>query len=317
MAADGTIYVVDSAGTLHAIRPEDGRDRWTVDTGAPVSGDLSTSPLVLPSGDVVAADGNGLAAWSPEGDPVWEVALANPLTSPVTADGHRVYVGSRSGVVFAVEVSGHEASRVWSLDLGIGQSYGSVVTDGKGRIYQTSPAGLVAVDDGGERARVSWRVDAHDGLVEVSPGLSATGTVLLGTNGAHEWAYDRGGRLLWKAPRHITYSSPSVSESGLAFVGEHDDRLHVFDMDGGREVGLFPTTVTRVRGKTRVWTSVVVDARHDFYFGTRTHFLVGVRPDGRRLFTTDLGASTSSYPALTGDHGLVIGTDGGDLVKVR
>lgn len=165
-------------------------------------------------------------------------------------------------------------------------------------------------------ARVAWRTDAHDGLVEVSPGLSPTGTVLLGTNGHHEWAHARAGRLLWKAPRHITYSSPSVTKGRTSHVGEHHDRVHVFDVGGVSEVGLFPTTVTEVDGKTRGWTSVVVDAAHNFFFATRTHYLVGVRPDGTRMFTTDHGASTSSYPALTGDHAIVIGTDNGDLVKV-
>ncbi|MEO5710749.1 MAG: PQQ-binding-like beta-propeller repeat protein [Nocardioidaceae bacterium] len=317
LGRDGTIYVVDSGGTLHAVRPEDGKDRWSVDTGAPVSGDLSVSPLVLPDGDVVAGTGEGLAAWSPAGKRRWAVPLGDSLTSPTTVDGRRIYVGSTSGQLYAVDVGVGTAARAWRLDLGIGQSYGSVVADGKGRIYQTSTVGVVAVDDDNGRPTIAWRTDAHDGLVEVSPGLSPTGTVLLGTNGEQEWAYRRDGTVLWKAPRNITYSSPSVTEDGLAYVGEHNDRVHVFDVADGREVGLFPTTVTEVDGKTRVWTSVVVDATHAFFFATRTHYLVGVRPDGTRLFTTDLGASTSSYPALTGDHAVVIGTDDGDLVKVH
>lgn len=222
------------------------------------------------------------------------------LTSPTTVDGRRIYVGSTSGDLSAVDVYDGHATPAWHLDLGIDQSYGSVVTDGHGRVYQTSTAGVVAVDDAVSTASVAWRTNPHDGLVEVSPGLSSTGTVLLGTNGDHEWAYDRAGRLLWKAPRNITYSSPSVTEDGLAYVGEHNDRVHVFDVADGSEVGRFPTTVTEVDGKTRVWTSVVVS----------------VRPDGTRLFTTDLGASTSPYPALTRDHALIIGTDDGDLVQV-
>lgn len=82
----------------------------------------------------------------------------------------------------------------------------------------------------GPLTAVAWRAEPGDGLVEGSPGLSADGISLLGTNGQHERAY------------------------------EHD---------------------------------------------------------GERLFTLDLGASTSSCPALTGDGGLLIGTDDGDLVLVR
>lgn len=316
LAEDGTIYVVDSDGTLHAVRTDDGTDAWSTDTGNPVTGDLSVSPLVLPDGDVAAADSAGLVAWSPRGDRRWGVRLADSLTSPITTGDGRVYVGSTSGMVYAIDVDHHHAHLAWRLDLRIDQSYGSLVTDGHRRLYQTSTDGIVAIDDTGPCASVAWRTNPHDGLVEVSPGLSRSGVVLLGTNGQHEWAYDHAGRLLWKAPRHITYSSPSVTEDRLAFVGEHNDQLHVFDVENGRQVGRFPTTVARVDGKTRVWTSIVVDAQHVFYFGTRTHFLVGQRPDGSRLFTTDLGASTSSYPTLTPDHALVIATDGGDLVKV-
>lgn len=314
----GLAYLVDAAGTLHAIDLENGDDAWTAKTGQGVSGDLSVSPLVLPDGDVVAGDAEGLGAWGPKGEKRWSVALDGSPTSPVTTDGKRLYVGTGSGQVAAVDVAagGASARRAWSTDVG-STSYSSVVTDGSGRVLTTNGKGLVAIDDHGQDAVVAWKAEPDDGLVEVSPGLSADGVSLLGTNGQHEWAYGRDGKLLWKAPRRITYSSPSVTEDGLAYLGEHVNRVHVFDAASGKQVGLYPTTVGKASGRTRVWTSVVVDSGHDAYFATRTHWLIGVRPDGERKFTLDLGASTSSYPALTGDGGLLIGTDDGDLVMVR
>lgn len=313
----GTIYLVDSVGTLHALDPSDGHDLWTADTGQPVGGDLSISPLVLPDGSVVAADREGLAAWNTAGHKVWSVELGGGLTSPVSSDGKRIYVGSTGGQVAAVDVtSAGKATVAWNLDTKAGTSHGSVVTDGHGRLLTTSESGLVSIRDRGDHGQVQWTADPKDGTVEVSAGLSADGVGLLGTNGHHEWAYSPAGKLLWKASREETYSSPSVTADGLAYVGEHNGQVHVYAAGSGRQVGRYPSGVTGTSGKTGVWTSVVVDRRHDAYFGTRSHYLIGVRPDGRRLFTVDIGSSTASYPALTGNGRLIIATDAGDVLMV-
>lgn len=309
-------FLVDNAGTLHAVDLSDGRDRWTADTGQAVSGDLSVSPLVLPDGDVVASSTGGLSAWTSSGRHRWTVELTGSLTSPVTKTGARIYVGSTSGEVSAIDLSRGKPKLAWTVDIG-DQSYGSVVTNGDGRVYTTSAFGLVAIDDLGARGKIAWTAEPDDDLVEVSAGLAADGTVLLGTNGSHEWAYNTDGRPLWNSPRRITYSSPSVTDDGLAYIGEHNNVVHVFAVASGKEVGRYSTVVKPREPPSQVWTSVVVDSRHDLYFGTRPGWLVGVRADGQRLFTFDLGASTASYPALTGDGKLLIATEKGDLVLVR
>lgn len=108
-----------------------------------------------------------------------------------------------------------------------------------------------------------------------------------------------------------------MTDDGLAYVGEHNNLVHVFSVASGDEVGRYSTAVNPLGPPAQVWTSVVVDNRHDLYFGTRANRLIGVRADGQRLFALDLRASTSSYPALTGDGKLLIATDSGDLVLVR
>ena len=281
-----------------------------------MSGDLSVSPLLLPDGDVVAASTRGLSAWTSSGRRRWTVELSGSLTSPVTTDGNHIYVGSTAGEVSAIDLSHGKPKLAWTVDIG-DQSYGSVVTDGDDRVYTTSAAGLVAIDDLGARGKIAWTAEPDDDLVEVSAGLAADGTVLLGTNGSHEWAYNRDGRPLWNSPRRITYSSPSVTDDGLAYIGEHNNVVHVFAVASGKEVGRYSTVGKPGEPPSQVWTSVVVDRRHDLYFGTRPGWLVGVRADGQRLFTFDLGASTASYPALTGDGRLLIATDRGALVLIR
>ncbi len=91
----------------------------------------------------------------------------------------------------------------WTLDTGAA-SYASVVTNGSGAVYTTSGTSLVAITDHGMSASIAWRADPHDGATEVSPGLAADGTILLGTNGSQEWAYRPDGSVSWHSSRVIT-----------------------------------------------------------------------------------------------------------------
>ena len=308
---DGTIYTATNDGVLHAIDPATGADRWTFDSGRGGGGDLSTSPLVLPDATVVwGTSGHDLVALSPAGTSIWRVALPGTPTSPVSADGHRVYVGDRGGGVSALDVGPGSARLIWSLDVG-SSSYGSVVTDGAGRLYTTTGSALVAVDDHGTGATVAWRADPGDGITEVSAGLAPDGTALLGTNGTREWAYAADGSVRWNAPRVITYSSPSVTADGLAYVADHSGRVRVLDVPTGTEVASY-----QLDPPQQIWTAVAVDRAHRLYFGTLDGHVIGVAPDRTVLFDVDLGQSVYSYPALTADGALIIGGRDGALVAI-
>ena len=309
VARDGTIYAAANDGVLHAIDPATGSDRWTVAAGSGTGGDLSTSPLVLPDGTVlVGAGGPELVAVSAAGAVVWRVGLPGTPTSPVTVDGTRVYVGDRGGHVSAVDVTAHR--RVWTVGVGP-SSYGSVVTDGAGRLYTTSGSSLVAVDDRGDTGAVAWTADPHDGITEVSAGLGPDGTVLLGTNGRREWAYHRDGTPAWNTPRVITYSSPGVTADGLAYVADHSGRVQVLSVSDGTVRATY-----QLEPPQQIWTAVAVDRSHRAYFGTLDGRLVGLAPDGSPLLDVTLGSSVYGYPALTGDGAVVAGSRDGVLVAV-
>ncbi|HEY3471619.1 MAG TPA: PQQ-binding-like beta-propeller repeat protein [Amycolatopsis sp.] len=306
VGADGTIYAASNGGVLHALDPADGRDRWTYDSGTTDGGDLSISPLLLPGGTVLFPAGAQLVALSPTGRKLWTAKLPGRATSPVTTTGDRVYVGDVTGAVTALEPTGRV---VWQLKTGE-NSYGSVVTDGKGRLYTTADNALVAIDDKGSSSAIAWRADPHDDLVEVSAGLAPDGTALLGTNGHDEWAYRPDGSPRWHAPRVITYSSPAVTATGLAYVADHSGTVHVFDVGAGRETGTFG------RVGAQIWSSTVVDRAYRLYFGGQNGHAYGFGADGTRLFDVDLGGPVDSYPALTADGALVIGSRDGFLTTI-
>ena len=310
---DGTIYVASNGGVLHALDPATGADRWTYDSGRrdPVDADLSISPLVLPDATVLwGTPADDLVAFSPAGGVLWTQPLPGRPTSPATTDGRRIYVGDVTGGVTALDVGADGHRPVWTLDVGA-TSYGSVVTDGSGRLYTTVDSALVALDDHGGTARVAWRADPGDDITEVSAGLAPDGTALLGTNGSREWAYRPDGALRWTSPAVITYSSPAVTADGLAYLADHSGRLRVLRVVDGSQAASYELDPPR-----QIWSSVAIDRAHRVYFGTQDGHLLGVDPAGALLFDVGLGGPIDAYPALTADGALIVGDRNAGLVAI-
>jgi outer membrane protein assembly factor BamB len=310
---DGTVYTASHAGILHALDPAGGTDRWTFDSGRPdlPDADLSISPLVLPDGTVVwGTPGGDLVALSPAGALLWSQPLPGRATSPATADGHRVYVGDTAGGVTALDVTAREHRVAWTLDVGT-TSYGSVVTDGSGRLYTTADSALVALDDHGDRGQIAWRADPADDITEVSAGLAPDGTALLGTNGDREWAYRPDGTVRWTSPAVITYSSPAVTAGGDAYLADHAGRVRVLRVADGTQAALY-----QLDPPSQIWSSVALDRNGRLYLGTQEGHVVGFGPDAAVLFDVDLGGPIDAYPALTADGALVVSDRDGLVAAV-
>ncbi|MCZ4499690.1 MAG: cell surface protein [Marmoricola sp.] len=317
VARDGTIYAASNAGVLHALDPVDGHDRWTVDEHGGYGIDQSTSPAVLPNGLILwPGPGGNLIAVSAEGEVRWRLALGGQVTSPaVRADGS-VVVGNDSGLLLGLEPTGSGAHPTWRLDLAE-QSYGSPVIAPDGRTtYQSVVSGVVAVQAG--QVRWHWKVPA--GIVEVSPAVAPSGTVVIGTNDPFQYGLDPAdGTVQWRYRRDAwTYSSPGVTADGIAYFGDHQNRIVGVDATTGsvlfRHQG--PTRILRPVS-TGIWTSVLVDARHTVFAGTRQGYVYAVDRTGRELWRYDAGTTIDSYPALTADGTLVIGSSGGRLLAFR
>jgi outer membrane protein assembly factor BamB len=169
----------------------------------------------------------------------------------------------------------------------------------------------VAIADHSDRGFVAWTRNPGDDITEVSAGVAADHTALMGTNGGHEWAYHRDGSPAWKAPRVITYSSPVTPNGGLAYVGDHSGRVQVWETSTGRRVASFGPL------PAQIWSSTVLDKDYRLYFGTQDGHALGLAPDGTVLFDVPLGGAVDSYPALTDDATLLIGSRNGMLTAIN
>jgi outer membrane protein assembly factor BamB len=316
VAPDGTIVAASNAGILHGLDPATGDDRWTFDAKGGYGIDLSTSPAVLKDGTVLwPGPHNTLYALDSGGKLLWTEGLDGQPSSPaVTGDGSRAVVGSSGGTVVALDLTaGHR--RLWTVDVG-GSSYGSVAlspTDPK-RAYQTVDHALVAIDDG----TIAWKADLKE-VTEVSPAVAPDGTIVVGDNSPHEYGFHPDGSRAWTYEHGgQTYSSPVVTEDGTAWFGDHRAFVTGVDVSNGMLRGRFRgESVEPAHGPSvGVWTSPLIDAAHNVYWGTRLGHVYGRAADGTKLFDLATGATVDSYPALTGDGLLVVGVTDDRLLGI-
>ena len=312
---DGTIYAASNGGVLHALDPATGKDRWTYDGGAPYGSDLSTSPGVLPDGTILwPGPMSTLFALSPAGRLLWRLDLGSAGTSPAITVHGKVTLGTDSGVLFGLLPTPKGPAVQWRVDLD-DHSYGSPAwSSDESTVYQTVDSSVVAVRDGD----VLWRTSAPTEIIEVSPAVAPDGTVVIGTNDPYQYGLDpRDGSVRWKYARdEWTYSSPTVTQDGIAYFGDHRNRVTGVDSRTGELLFRYQGAKHEGPGGIGVWTSVLVDAQHSVYAGTRSGDIYGVDRQGRLMWQITTGATVDSYPALTADGALIIGVADGRLLAI-
>jgi outer membrane protein assembly factor BamB len=130
-ASGGGVYVVDHLGTVYALDPADGRQRWRVATESR----QSAEPVVVAAGAVHLGAGSALYTLEAAGGtPRWRFAAQGDIVgSPAVADG-RVHFGSTDHCLYTVDAQGGQLR--WRLETG-GEITGSPVSAG-GVVYASS-----------------------------------------------------------------------------------------------------------------------------------------------------------------------------------
>ena len=310
VAADGTIYAASNGGKLHALDPATGLDRWVFDGGAAYGSDLSTASLVLADGTILwPGPQSTLFAVDPAGNPLWKHPFGSNVLSPVLTPAGSLVIVEMSGTLHVLDFDRSGARERWSSDLGAsGASYGSPAVGDDGTVYATAGNRIVVLRDHGDRGEIVQHKDITSGT-EVSPAVSRDGIAIFGTNDMFEYGVDHDG-LLWRFPRNsLSYSSPAVTDAGLAYFGDHNGYMNVVDVHSG-------CLVARYQGGGEIWTSPAIDARGDVYFGTKSGHILGFAFDGTKLFDIDTHRTVDSYPAITADGTLLIGSENGLLYAI-
>ncbi|GAO09520.1 PQQ-binding-like beta-propeller repeat protein [Streptomyces lydicamycinicus] len=127
----GGVYLADYLGTVYALDPADGRDRWRIATEAR----QSTEPVLVAHGAVHLGSGKALYTLDAvTGTPRWRFqAGAEVIGAPVVAEG-RVHFGSADHCLYTLDAMGGQLR--WKLETG-GEITGSPVAVG-GVVYACS-----------------------------------------------------------------------------------------------------------------------------------------------------------------------------------
>lgn len=136
------------------------------------------------------------------------------------------------------------------------------------------------------------------------------------TGGNNKWiqTFSSSGRPGRRYDRELeSYSSPIVTDSGIAFQGNHHAAVVAVDLKAEETRLLVRRRVAGAGRGPGIWTTPVVDRRGDVYFGTRSGRIVGFSWRNRLLFDINAGpgATVDSYPAITGDGALIVGDTNG------
>jgi outer membrane protein assembly factor BamB len=228
---DGTVYIGDRGGTLHAVDASDGSQQWNFSAGNRVN----PSPAAVDGTVYVPTYGKLYALDASDGSQQWNFSTNNYIhSSPTVADG-TVYVGSYDDNLYAVDAS--DGSQQWNFSTGDDIFSSPTVVDGT--VYVGSRDGnLYAVDasDGSQQ----WSFST-DGDIESSPTV-VDGTVYVGSADNNLYAVDASdGSQQWNfLTNGWVRSSPTVAD-GTVYVGSYDDNLYAVNAFDGSQQWNFST----------------------------------------------------------------------------
>jgi outer membrane protein assembly factor BamB len=319
VGADGTVYAASNGGVLHAIDIATGKDKWKLDGGGSYGNDLSSSPAILRSGTIVwPGPGGKLNLVSRGGKLLARYQLGSFVLSPaVNAAETLLYAQDMGGTLWAFSIENDRLSKRWSLDVG-GGSYSSPALSPDGTIRTSAGNDLVSVKDLGKKGSIQWRYPTEQ-IIEVSPAVASDGTTVIGSNDAYEYAVNADGSLRWKYQKNAeTYGSPAITPTGKVIFGDHRGFIPTLDLISGKEIALAKGETKHSRSRSvGIWTSPAIDGKGNIYVGTRLGHIYGFAAGGARLFDIDTQDTVDSYPAISADGTLLIGSSNAMLYAIR
>lgn len=152
-----------------------------------------------------------------------------------------------------------------------------------------------------QTSNLQWSYTTGDGLYS-SPVLGADGTVYVGSNDKHLYAFYPDGSLRWSYPTgDWVWGSPTLGVDGTVYVGSFDGKLYAIS----------PTGYLLWAFQTGNWvrSSPAVGADGTIYVGSRDRKLYAINQDGSLKWSYKTGDAVDSSPALAADGTIYIGSD--------
>jgi outer membrane protein assembly factor BamB len=194
----------------------------------------------------------------------------------------------------------------WVRDVGGPVEAQVTVSPDERTLYASSLGGTItaiASDDG----TVRWTLPLGE-RVYATPCVADDGTIYAGNDGGKFVAISPEGKVRWSLDTEgDADTGPTIASDGTIVFA------------AGRAVyGVTPAGHVRWRfaAKRKVFTSPALGTQGHVYFGSQDHHAYALGPDGRLLWSTDLGADVDGAPAIDDHDAVFVGTDGDEVVRL-
>jgi outer membrane protein assembly factor BamB len=217
-----TVFVATKAGSLIALRLNDGSEKWRAHVGEYVA---RTTPAITPTTVFVAAGYTLVAVDAESGLERWSVPLRFAGSSSPVVEGDVVYVATQEGHVSAfASDTGEEIWHYRNDNL----LFGSPAV-GENVVVIADEAGEVSGLDAGT-GRELWH-ETLAGEVFATPAIDR-GVTFVATNEPSLVALDlRSGTRLWQ--RGVGGESSPAADDGVVYLGGNDQALRALDAETG------------------------------------------------------------------------------------
>jgi len=293
---DGTLYVGDLDGVMHAFSPG-GTERWVRATGDAVR----TTPAVAADGTLYFGSDDGkLYAVSADGTALWDYRTGGFVrgSAAITADG-TVLFGSSDNKAYALNPDG---SKRWHFQTS-GAVEGAPAVAADGRILVASfDTYLYSLDSDGQE---SWSYRAG-GFIRSSPAVGGDGTAYFGASNRYVHAVDKDGVRVWQVETAgAIVGSGAVGADGTFYIASTDKKLYAISPEG--------TTRWSKSFGDALADAPIVDDAGAIYIGCGDAKLYSLSPGGAERWAAELGSAIVGPAALVGHGKLVVATKAGAL----
>ncbi len=312
---DGTIYIGDGFGYLHAVSP-DGSPEWTYEVGGSIYG----SPTVGGDGTIyIGAYDNNLYAINQDGTEKWIFNAEGAIfDSPTIGPDNTLYFGSFDGYFYAV--CAEEGTEKWSYYTG-DSVWGHAAIDEDDNIYFGSDSGYAyAFTADGEKLWDYYIDDSvaapHRG-VRRGPAIGDDGNVYFAASGepapSYILALTPEGEKEWEYTINSIGigSAPTIDPDGTIYVTDWiNHQTHAINPDGTQEW---------IQNHGVYGSSITIGQDGTLYVGSETGYVYGLNPeDGSIEWSYSTGERiVYSSPAVGADGTVYIGDGGGSLYAFR
>ena len=292
IAADGTIYQADFAGTMRAVTPQ-GEAEWAFN----INSEIKSSPAIADDGTIYfGARDRKFYAVTPQGKLKWTFTTGAWIdSSPAIAGDGTIYFGSWDANFYALNPDGSKkwvfaTSNIVASSPAIGKDGTIYFGSHDKKFYALQPDG-----------KLLWSFTTGAPIIS-SPAINPDGVIYFTSTDGNLYALRPDGKELWRLHTGgVTESSPVLDEKGNLYLTVNKIGISV-SSDGKRQREYNYAVIL-------IDATPAVAANGKVYFSAPWRKLSAFQQNGTELWHVDTAADQVASPTI-GSDGTIFVCDG-------